>query len=239
MTEITHCDVFMAHLPHSDVDKIVECITGYEEVVSYLIGLETADTVGEHYHFIIESKGKGWYHKFSKRVFKDWYKLNGKAYSVDGVRYPRQYGKVHKVKDMEKMICYTVKDKNVRTDMSQQVLAKYLEKSYKKQSDVCYYTQILEKLDKFEQEQIKINYAQNKELIKERNRTGIPNPDIATYGNGLIHDNEIHIKIYIIKLLKEIPNNCITRNKVDHIWNRWISSRWTPEDIYSNLYRKR
>ena len=237
--EITTCDVFMAHIPHKDIDKIVECITSYESVVAYLIGMETADTVGEHMHFIVETKGKGWYHKFSKRVFKDWYNLNGKAHSVNGVSYPRQYGKLNKIKDMEKMYSYTVKDQNLRTNMSQSVIDKYVEKSYKKQKDVCYYTQLLEKIDKFEKELIGTKLAHNKELIKERKRTGVENRDIQTWGKNNIHDNEIDIKIYIIKLLKENPDYIITRNKVDNVWHRYISSRWSPEDIYYNLYNKR
>jgi len=46
------------------------------------------------------------YHKFSKRVFTDKYKLRGKAIKDN----PRQYGMVQGIRDKDKMIAYTIKD---------------------------------------------------------------------------------------------------------------------------------
>lgn len=236
--EITNCDVFMAHIPHKDIDKIVECITGYECVVSYLIGMETADTVGEHMHFIVETKGKGWYHKFSKRVFKDWYNLNGKAHSINGVSYPRQYGKLNKIKDMEKMYSYTVKDQNLRTNMSQSVIDKYVEKSYKKSESRDYTLQLLKKIDDFDKT-IYPDYVSDKKAVRK-----VKPWDSLTQREKIHEEFEYPkhrkqcILIYIIKLLKEKNVESITKGQIDSYWNKWTSTRWTADEIYLDRYHR-
>lgn len=102
---------FMAHIKHSESEYIKEQLTDFK----YLFGMETSEY--EHYHFLVEMSDKQ-YHAFSKRVFKDKYKLRGRA--VCGA--PRQYGKVSQIRDIQKMARYTCKDKNIITNLEEEEL---------------------------------------------------------------------------------------------------------------------
>ena len=63
---------FMAHIPHTEKEYIKEQLSSFK----YLFGMETSEY--EHFHFLVEMSDKE-YHSFSKRVFKDKYKLRGRA----------------------------------------------------------------------------------------------------------------------------------------------------------------
>lgn len=102
---------FMAHIKHKEKEYIKEQLSGFK----YLFGMETSDY--EHFHFLVEMSDKE-YHAFSKRVFKDKYKLRGRA--TKGA--PRQYGKETKIRDIQKIARYTCKDKNVETNIPEEEL---------------------------------------------------------------------------------------------------------------------
>ena len=102
---------FMAHIPHTEKEYIKEQLSSFK----YLFGMETSEY--EHYHFLVEMTDKE-YHSFSKRVFKDKYKLRGRA--IKGS--PRQYGKEKKINDIQKVARYTCKDKNVETNILEEEL---------------------------------------------------------------------------------------------------------------------
>lgn len=98
---------FMAHIPHSECGNIIKYLDAYK----YIFGMETSDY--EHFHFLVKMTEKEYYN-FSKRVFKDKYKLRGRA--TNGA--PRQYGKLKQINDIQKIARYTCKDKNVRTNLT-------------------------------------------------------------------------------------------------------------------------
>ena len=102
---------FMAHIQHKECDRICKDLEPYK----YIFGMETSDY--EHFHFLVEMSDKQ-YHAFSKKVFKDRYKLRGRA--TKGA--PRQYGKEKNIKDIQKIARYTCKDKNVRTNLTEEEL---------------------------------------------------------------------------------------------------------------------
>ncbi len=111
---------FFGAIPHSQIDYLNEVLQEYSIGEYVLCGETTTDahkeTQGEHFHFVVQMSLKD-YHKFSKRIFIDKYKLRGVA--KKGL--PRQYGKVKVIENLAKMKAYTVKggDKAlIRTNLS-------------------------------------------------------------------------------------------------------------------------
>ncbi len=150
----------MAHIKHDQI----EYITGYidNRFDEYIIAMETSPKVGEHMHFLLLTDDPSLYHKFAQNVFKQKYKLRGKA--TKGLC--RQYGKVKEIENINRMMMYTVKDQNCIikvTDMKQ--VEKALEESFQKVDN-------LGKLDKIMKEYIDEN---KQEEYKEKNGSYEPN----------------------------------------------------------------
>lgn len=232
----------MGHVPHSLIDYVVETIQSYEEVISYLVGLETSPTVGEHMHFIVKTVKSGFYEKFRERVFKRKLALRGKALK----NKPRQYGKINNIKDYEKLGAYTVKDKNIRTNFPQDEIDAFCEKSYKKFELEGYYSQFLDKIDKYVVK-LKLEHVQSDKQLKKRwfdhhpltvESHDLESPAQCPYAADPL-DLSRSVKLYIIKELKDANTESITKGKIDAIWNRWMSARLDPEEIYYNIYTKR
>ena len=106
---------FMAHIVHSEVETIEQELQCYK----YIIGLETSEY--EHYHFYVKMTIKQ-YSAFAQRIFRNKYKLRGRA--TKGC--PRQYGREHNIRSPEKIARYTCKDKNVRSNMSKEQIDEVL-----------------------------------------------------------------------------------------------------------------
>ncbi len=96
----------MAHIEHSNA----EYVNGYidNRFTDYIIAYETSAVVGEHIHFVLWAENKNDYHNLCQNVFKKKFNLRGKATKGKC----RQYGKVRKIETINKMMAYTVKDKN-------------------------------------------------------------------------------------------------------------------------------
>lgn len=234
----------MAHIPHSEIDFIENDLLEQQEVIEYLIGMETSNTVGEHMHFICCVNSETWYHKWSKRIFKDKYKLKGKAYKIDGNGYPRQYGKLKEIKDFEKMGSYTVKDGNIRTNMSQNVIDNFVEKSHKKNILHTMTYEICEKMAIFDKS-IWDTYVALKKIDRQRNPLTEDeklrnrcNPNYNPYAD-FQEFRKSELIIYIIKQLKEKNVESISKGKIDSVWNRFITLHFTPEEIFNEHYRMR
>lgn len=115
---------FMCAVKHEYIDYLEDTLKEYA-IGLYLIASETTndahkETDGEHFHFLVQMTDAD-YHKYSKRVFKDKFKLRGQA--RDGK--PRQYGRVKKIEDLERMGAYTIKQGNIRTNMTEAQLERY------------------------------------------------------------------------------------------------------------------
>ena len=139
----------MAHIKHDQI----EYIKGYidNRFDEYIIAMETSAKVGEHMHFLLLSEDPSQYHKFAQNVFKQKYKLRGKA--VKGKC--RQYGKLKVIEDIHRMMMYTVKDKNCIIKVKdKKAIEKALEESFQKVDN-------LGKLDKIMEEYINENKTQN------------------------------------------------------------------------------
>jgi len=143
----------MAHIKHDQIEYIKEYIDN--RFTEYIIAMETAPTVGEHMHFLLKAEDQDSYHKLAQNVFKQKYKLRGRA--RQGLC--RQYGKLKKIENIKKMMSYTVKDGNYISKVEDKALVeKAFHESYEKVDN-------LGKLDKIMKEYIDENkteeYKQN------------------------------------------------------------------------------
>lgn len=126
---MTEYMMFMAHIPCKDI-SYVETELLHNCSGKYLIAPEYDPY--QHLHFIAEMTKTG-YHAFSKRVFKDKYKLRGRATKDN----PRQYGKVKEINDISRALIYTCKYYNdhpeeCKSNMTKRELEDYASKSFKK-----------------------------------------------------------------------------------------------------------
>ena len=123
---------FFCALPHSEADYLEQTLQEYASVTEYLIGMEVSldshlDTSGQHFHFFTDMSPKD-YHTFSIRVFRNKYHLRGQARKG----LSRQYGKIKEIQDLNKMAAYTIKDNNIRTNMSSNIVQHYQNLAFEK-----------------------------------------------------------------------------------------------------------
>lgn len=124
---------FFFAIKHVFIDDVeAKLMTYLDEPNQYLISMEKCkdkhhSTDGEHMHVLCTMSAKN-YKAYSTLILRT-YKLRGKA--GDGVG--KQYGKVNKIRDLDKMLSYTLKDNNFRTNMDENTLKKALDKSFKKE----------------------------------------------------------------------------------------------------------
>lgn len=233
---------FMAHIPHKHIDYIVNDLEEQQEIVTYLVGLETSVTVGEHLHFLCCVNSDSWYHKWSKKVFKDKFKLKGKAYKIGGKGYPRQYGKLKEIKDLEKMGSYTVKDGNIRTNMSENEIENFVKKSHKKSESLTMTYEIVEKMVEFDKTIYDTYRAYKTVERKVKPLTEDEKHFMKLKGQSWDWDfeqyREKELKVFIIKQLKEKNIESITKGKIDAIWHRFITLHFSPYEIYFQYYAR-
>jgi len=126
MSEPRKYIAFMCHTELLNYNYLEDTINEYD-IGGYVIAHETEPY--SHFHFLVEMKEAD-YIRFRKRVFIDKLKLRGQARNGR----PRQYGKVGDIDDFEKMLSYTVKDENIRSNLSDELINEAIDKSFKKQS---------------------------------------------------------------------------------------------------------
>lgn len=106
-------------------DDLEETLKEYP-IGGYVIAYEQEPY--KHFHFLVEMEERD-YAAYRKRVFIDKWGLRGQA--RDGK--PREYGKVKNIEDFDKMLSYTIKDENFRTNLDQEQIDNALDKSFKKE----------------------------------------------------------------------------------------------------------
>ena len=120
MTQWIAC---MFHIHQDEFDYIESTLLDYD-IQGYIIGHEMEPF--SHYHLLFQGTNQI-YNAFSKRLIEK-YNLRGKA----GKDQARQYGRISKIKDLEHLKSYTVKDGNYRTNLNEQEITKIIENSFKK-----------------------------------------------------------------------------------------------------------
>ncbi len=119
---------FYAHLPEDQLDNLEAAVLKYlPDTRKYLISHEISQVKKiSHFHVIVEYENDIW-EQFRNAILIKKYKLSAKN---------KQYGKVKKINDVNKMISYILKDDGPRrTNIEATLINEYLEASYKKSED--------------------------------------------------------------------------------------------------------
>jgi len=119
---------FMVRLPHKRLEDLTTLIERHGgPATQWLLAKEKDKEDREHFHGVVFMED----HEYDKvqRHFREVWKLNGSAQKGE----TKQYGRVRKIKDKNKMLSYTVKDGNVVTSETWDIdLEQYIEASYHK-----------------------------------------------------------------------------------------------------------
>lgn len=125
----------MFHIAQTEFDFICSTLQEYD-IGGYIIAHE--DSPHSHYHMIFQGTD-AIYNAYSKRLIEK-YNLRGKA----GKDKARQYGRISKIKDLEKLKSYTVKEGNIKTNLSEEEISGIIEKSFKKANTQSLIDEIVE-----------------------------------------------------------------------------------------------
>lgn len=137
MTEMKwHAAIF--HIDEKHFDHIEEILLEYD-IGGYLIGCEVEPF--HHYHVLFEANDRI-YNTFSKRLIEK-YGLRGNAKKGKA----RQYGKIKKIEDLEKLKSYTIKDGNYRSNLTKSELDAYFAASFKKKNDRRHLEQMVDHIN--------------------------------------------------------------------------------------------
>lgn len=206
--------MFMAHINHEHIDYVETTLNNYG-IGKYIIAME--ETTYQHMHFIVQMTDED-YHKFSKRVFKDKFKLRGRAIKGE----PRQYGKIHNIEDIEKAKAYTCKDGNLRTNMTDEEIKKYIDSSFQKEDRKAFLEECACELEK--------KYQQY------QGQMGVE----AEYPNTPALDT---LRILTIGILREKKLKTISRSRIEGVIyaymmmeHQYENYRPTDEWIYRTIY---
>ncbi len=142
----------MAALSHQEIETFENHLRDYiDPSASYIIGLETAkdahqDTSGQHFHICVDMEEKE-YDSFRKTILVNKYHLAGQA----KLGKPRQYGRIRKLRDYTKILCYTVKDTNIRyRGYTLTEIQDLIDKSYPRPEKTDIAGEILKELEKYD-----------------------------------------------------------------------------------------
>lgn len=136
---------FFGAIKHEHKDEVVDILKQYD-IGLFIVSLEVSQdshkaTDGQHMHFYVEMSPQD-YTRFAKRIFIDRFKLKGKATKGES----RQYGKVQKIENVQRMKAYTVKDGNIVTNMSEGELELLKNISFKKQDKEDEFEKLMEEM---------------------------------------------------------------------------------------------
>ncbi len=217
----------MAHIKHDQIEYIKKYIDN--RFTEYIIAMEVGSKVGEHMHFLLKPQDEDSYHKLAQNVFKQKYKLRGRAQKG----LCRQYGKVKEIENIQRMMAYTVKDGNciIKVEDKKQVEQAIME-SFQKVDN-------LGKLDKIMKEYIDAN---KKEEYKQAH-AGAYEPD------GYVIDRYKFIEHYTynyFKIFEKVPSKNMIINAVIRYFGKsqisWYLSmhgkQFTPFSDQSLIYLK-
>lgn len=148
----------MFHIAETEYDYIESTLLEYN-IGGYIIGHESKPY--SHYHLIFQSCD-AIYNTFSKRLVEK-YNLRGKA----GKDACRQYGRISKIKDLEKMKAYTLKDGNIRSNLDNIEIDKLIEQSFKKANHQSLVDKIVETINDVPDIHIDTYMTKSQDRIKQ------------------------------------------------------------------------
>lgn len=127
---------FYLALSHDEYDNLWEYLCNYTNPASKLIlAKETSksahqDISGQHFHVLVDWEDKT-YEAFKKTIIMKQYKLHGKSTKGQA----RKYGQVKGIKDINKMLSYTIKANDYRSqNYTEEELKNAYANSYEKEN---------------------------------------------------------------------------------------------------------
>ncbi len=147
---------FYAHLPLAELDNLESALLSYIDESRYLIAHEISQVKKiSHFHVIAEMDNNQWEH-FRNNIIIKRYSLKAKN---------KQYGKVKKINDVNKMISYCLKDDGERrTNIPDDEIQEFLKNSYKKPEDRDHIQVCIQSIPALE---YKYSYSDTDILIKK------------------------------------------------------------------------
>lgn len=127
---------------HTEFDTIEKIFHEYDHGL-YIIAAENTEKEKEHFHFLFEGSEQI-YNNFSKRIVE---KYNLRRKGRGGLI---KYGKVKNIRNLERMMTYTLKDNTFRSNMDNKMIQSYFEKSFKKELKKELIDNIVEYIDEQE-----------------------------------------------------------------------------------------
>lgn len=207
LKEETKYIAFYADIPHKEVNEVIKDIEEYyDDTKSYLIGLEYAEA-REHYHFVINFTEKE-YAAYVKRVLKGKFHLSGRRNKKG---HTGQFGKVSKIRNIDAMCSYTLKDLDYRTNFRQEKIDRLVKASYPKpESDT---KEFMEECMMFIKEEITID-------------------DTICISANNYNDSPVEIAQLVIKFLKSKKRDLLA-STVKRFTMRYITYHSQNYDTYA------
>jgi len=195
---------FFCAVEHNHYDYLEETLKEYD-IGLYLMAAEVAKdthvaTKGQHFHFLVQMNDKD-YHKFSKRVFTDKFKLAGRA----GNGKARQYGRIKKIEDLERLAAYTVKDGNIRSNMSDEQLKSYTDSAFKNEERKDFRDKVMQHLvTRFEE----YHLCTKEKFYKDNGFNSVKTYHIEYPMNT--------VRTFVINYYRSLPESlAVTKNQID------------------------
>lgn len=219
----THWCAFFCEITHDRVPDALKVISKYVKdgrIGRYVMSAETSedshlDTSGQHLHFACEMSDEA-YAAFAKTLFIDKFKLkNGGR----GQKSGNKYGKVDKIRSLERMIGYTLKDDKVWTNMSEKDIEYYRQFGFKKKKS---YKKELK--DEFEQLMEHISYEVKLGETRRINDRDYEPPPIKKI-------------IFMWYIKQDNKRKDLSRVQLERLVRLWIMyySGETPEEKYERM----
>lgn len=209
----------MIVLGHSFKDELVKDIESYlDDDARYILAMETCigkhqDTSGQHYHFVGDMTEEQ-YDAFRKTIIVKKYKRQGVAKGD----IARQYGKIGNIRDVTKLMQYTVKDGNIiYKNIDLKTIQDLITSSYKKEERQFPFKELMEYLKTNSN-----NYYDNE------------------VDNGWIHEshvefNKIEFDIIQFYLDNSTCEKTVTKSQIKSIVTKYLMY-YTPFKNINHIY---
>lgn len=222
---------FMVRIPHKRLEDLTTLIERHGGAdTQWLLAKEKDKENREHFHGVVFMED----HEYDKvqRHFREVWKLTGSARNGK----TKEYGRVRKVKDKNKMLAYTVKDGNVITSDNWDIdLEQFIELSYKKPTHTNKELREKELKDKL------LWYSNQKYSISTSNIELMDDSEFSSYQEICDDLCHIYLKYHFDPPVIKTLNRMMSRYGIlnvkeyvrDHL-SRWFNVRLKKEQTYCN-----
>ena len=226
---------FMVRLPHKRLEDLTTLIVRHGGPhTQWLIAKETDKSDREHFHGIVFMEDNE-YDKV-QRHFRETWNLKGNAKKGE----TKEYGRVRRIKDRNKMLSYTVKDGNVITSENWDIdLEKYIEASYKKPVETNKQLRDKELKDNL------LNTNKKQETISTKNIRNMPEDEFKIYAGLCSQICRIYLKYNCDQPVIKTINRLLVRygwmeveNAIHDHLSSWFSVRDTESQYWDGTWKE-